>query len=248
MSALAVLLIEAAPSWVRVSAIDEVRLRVEAAPPKLSGAPGDQFDLIINTGAPEATVTETISGARLPATCPERHINYDGSFCLGLRRSVVASQEDAVAFWQTLRGYLLAQQFAERHGRWPPGRGLSHGYEAADSQIAAERAAELAGLGSEYAAAIDHQAGWLAGLLPELYCADICDHGLAPQPDCANRLGVVPGCSTCGAITELIEHEHARRAADAGFVRLARMWRMCCGTMPHCPLRTEPNDIGERNR
>lgn len=244
MNALAHLLTETTPPWARIMALDEACLRVEVAPPKLSGAPGDRFDLLIDTDAPEATVFEAVVGTRLPSTCPERHINYDGSFCLGLRRSAIISREQAETFWQTLRGYLLAQQFAERHGRWPPGRGLSHGYEAADCQIAAEQAAARCGLASDYAAALDHQAGWLAGPLPKVYPADSCNHALAPEPDDSNKLGLMQGCMTCDAIAELFQHEWARRAADGAFVRMARMARPCCGTMPNCPLRAEPQAIG----
>ena len=245
MNALIDLLLEAMPPWASATALDQVRLRADVVPPRLSGAPGDRFDLIVDTSAPEATVTEAVVGARLPATCPERHINYDGSFCLGLRRSAVTSIEEAEAFWQTLRGYLLAQQFAERHGRWPAGRGLSHGFAGADSQIAAEQAAARCGLGSAYSAALDHQVGWLTSRLPDVYVAEACDHQHAPRPDDSNRLGLLPECPICDAVAELLRHEHERRAADASFVRLAKMVRPCCETMPHCPLRADQRTIGD---
>ena len=238
MSALAELLTETTPQWASTTAIDDARLRADVSPPRLSGAPGDRFDLVIDTCSPEATVSEAVIGTRLPPTCPERHINYDGSFCLGLRRSPVTSREQGEAFWQTLRGYLLAQQFAERHGRWPAGRGLSHGIEAADSQIAAEQAAACCGLSPDYAAALDYGVGWLAARLPEIHAVDTCDHALAPQPVAENRLGLVQDCATCNSIAELLLHERARRAADATFVRMARLMRPCCETMPHCPLRS----------
>ena len=248
MSILADILVQAAPSWATIKVIDEMRLRASVTPPLLSGAPGDQFDLVIDTGVSEVAVSEEVVGKRLPQACPERHINYGGSFCLGYRRAAVASRQQAEAFWQTLRGYLLAQQFAERHGRWPAGRGLSHGIEAADNQIKAELAAARCDLSSEYTAALDHRVGWLAGQLPEIYTAESCDPSGAAQLCKGSRLGLVRDCFKCNALAELVYYERARRAADAVFVQMARALIPCCMTMLHCPLRTDVPKSGEERR
>lgn len=239
MNALADLLLVTAPSWANVMSSDGGLLRVDVAPPRLSGAPGDRFELVIDTHMPEAVVSEVVVGARLPRTCPERHINGDGSFCLGLRRAAVTTQDQANMFWQTLRGYLLAQQFAERHGRWPAGRGLSHGFEAADCQIAAEQAASRCGLSDDYAVALDYKTGWLAETLPDLLQEDSCDHSTSSRPNENGTIVVKSGCPFCDALADLITHERARRAADATFVRIARLLRTCCRTMPGCPLRCD---------
>lgn len=239
MNRLGELLIEAAPGWSTLVAARGEMLRVDVAPPRLSGAPGDRFELVIDTGAPEAIVSEAVAGARLPATCPERHINGDGTFCLGLRRTPVTTGLEANAFWLTLRTYLLAQQFAERNGRWPPGRGLSHGYEAADWQLQAEAAAARCGLAADYAAALDHGAGWLARPLPDVRAVDHCSHDLPPRPGADGMIALADGCDVCAAITSFIDLEHRRREADADFTRFARMIRPCCHTMPRCPLRTD---------
>lgn len=243
MSALVDLLTETAPPWASITSTDGTKLRVAAAPPKLSGAPGDRFELFIETFAFEATVSEVDRGTRLPLACPERHINGDGSFCLGFRQAAITSRDNAQAFWSTLRGYLLAQQFAERHGRWPPGRWLSHGSEAAASQIAAERSAVICGLNSEYAAALNYGIGWLAGILPEVFEAECCDHALPARPSRSNKLGLVKGCASCDALAELLQHEQARRSADAFFVQMARSERPCCETMPRCPLRADSANL-----
>ncbi len=217
-------------------------LRADVAPPRLSGAPGERFELVIDTHLPEAVVSEALVGARLPRTCPERHINGDGTFCLGLRRGAVKTQADADMFWGTLRGYLLAQQFAERHGRWPAGRGLSHGFEAADSQIAAEQAASRCGLSEAYAVALDFKTGWLAGALPRLEQGDTCDHSTSSGPNADGAIEINLSCSICDALADLIAHERARRDADAAFVHIARLMRPCCKTMPECPLGRDEED------
>lgn len=59
---------------------------------------------------------------RLPVFCPERHINPDGSFCLGWEPGVPrlpASPKEARAWWSVLRGYLRLQDAAATARVWP---------------------------------------------------------------------------------------------------------------------------------
>jgi hypothetical protein len=228
------------PRWARVLDDGVGWLKVEVAPPHQSGAPGDRFVLLITDDAPAATVREAGLGSRLPAMCPERHINGDGSFCLGLNRPAIKNCSDASSFWLTLRTYLLSQQFAEKHGRWPPGRGLSHG-DAAHIQIKAEQAARRCGLEMEYAAALDHQAGWLAGPLPSLiYQTETRKDHVCPHSanDPGNPLILRSGCRHCDALAELITMEFARREAEAEFTKSARLQLTCCKSMLRCSLRS----------
>jgi hypothetical protein len=85
----------------------------------------------------------------LPSSCPERHINPDGSFCLYWAeegRLDVTDESSARAWWETLYQFLLHQERAAKLRRWPTADGWAHG-EAARFQKRAITAAE--GLGGE---------------------------------------------------------------------------------------------------
>ncbi len=72
-------------------------------------------------------VREVVLGTELPACCPERHINFDGSFCLGLEVPTPASEGEAIAWWSLLLGFLEMQLDARILRRWGQ-RSWRHGY------------------------------------------------------------------------------------------------------------------------
>jgi hypothetical protein len=207
-----------APDWAKVTApATRDSIRVLARPRHLSGAPARAYDLRVSVEA-SIRVAEWKPGVVLPARCPERHVNFDGSFCLGLT-PIIPNSDGALDFWAKLRGYLLCQDFAAECRRWPTGRWLSHG-AAAEHQIEAEDAARRAGLAERYRAALEFKRGFLAGPLPDVQPR--------ARPSTERRL----------AIEDLICAERRRRAAEASF---ARWWvnnvARCCGTMDECPIR-----------
>lgn len=78
----------------------------------------------------------------LPASCSERHINGDGSFCLGWNDPIDSASPSpawATAWWQRLVAFLRTQARAEKSRRWP-GPAWPHG-DAAVHQRRAEQAA-----------------------------------------------------------------------------------------------------------
>ncbi|CAN7145644.1 hypothetical protein LJR267_000013 [Paraburkholderia hospita] len=84
--------------------------------------------------------------SRLPAFCPERHINSNGSFCLYWQEHDAMGVADTAAahrWWQTLREFLLLQERVAKLRRWP-GDGWAHG-SAAHHQNEAETAAAALG-------------------------------------------------------------------------------------------------------
>ncbi|MBD8548270.1 hypothetical protein IFT82_16205 [Sphingomonas sp. CFBP 8760] len=166
-------------------------------------------------------VAEAVPGSLLPRSCPERHVNSDGSFCLGLEPfGCTVDQVDD--FWAKLRSYLLCQQFADVRGLWPTGRWLSHG-EAAHHQLAAEAAAERAGLARRYREALEFGIGRLAGPLPAGGCSR-----RPPERRSSRRL----------ALEELVDAEIRRREAEVAFADLYLNWGpRCCRTMRVCPIR-----------
>lgn len=50
-------------------------------PPRASGAPGMEFVVEVAEASGQVIAKEVAPG-RLPDFCPERHINYDRTFCL----------------------------------------------------------------------------------------------------------------------------------------------------------------------
>jgi hypothetical protein len=208
-----------APDWATFEP-DGDGILVAAQPPHPSGRPGRLYHLRVSA-SDRLSVAEAVPGTQLPRRCPERHVNFDGSFCLGLE-PFGCTADEVDDFWAKLRSYLLCQQYADARGQWPTGRWLSHG-DAARHQLAAEAAAERAGLASRYRRALEFGIGRLAGPLPQ---TDLSSRTLAPKSQ--RRL----------AIEELIAAETKRRAAEAAFAEgYAFVGVRCCGTMHVCPLR-----------
>ncbi|HZG18851.1 MAG TPA: E2 domain-containing protein [Herbaspirillum sp.] len=84
--------------------------------------------------------------ARLPARCPERHINGDGTFCMywqGEMSLKIDSDEAAHTWWATLLGYLKLQERAEKLRRWPDDNAWAHGNAASHQQKAIAAAARI---------------------------------------------------------------------------------------------------------
>lgn len=86
---------------------------------------------------------------QLPSSCPERHINDDGTFCInwqGFQDLTVLDQKSAIEWWSHLLRYLSLQVRAAKNRKWP-GKEWAHG-NAAKFQNSAENAARA--LGAEY--------------------------------------------------------------------------------------------------
>ncbi|WMY09617.1 E2 domain-containing protein [Paraburkholderia phenoliruptrix] len=83
---------------------------------------------------------------RLPAFCPERHINHDGTFCLywaKRHRIEVVERNAAIEWWNTLVAFLSLQERASNLGRWPDRRVWAHGDAAQYQHMATESAVRL---------------------------------------------------------------------------------------------------------
>lgn len=213
---------------------------VIASPPAPDGTPGSDWRLTVEIGE-FLVVRETVSGDRLPAFCPELHVNLGGDFCLGLEAFASCSEPDVKRFWKATGEFLNNQEFAAKHGYWPSGRWLSHG-DGADHQQEAERIAAEAAWADEYAAWIENQEGWLAGPLPRLSkdrsrlvnARSPCPRGCRAR---RGRIIVRSGCRHRVAVEGIIRIEYARQAAERDFFEsLYRKEKRCCRRMRTCPL------------
>jgi hypothetical protein len=106
-------------------------------------------------------------GNTLPSCCPERHINPDGSFCIGLRAGEGITGETAPAWWDKLHAFALCQETAAETGFWPSEAQLSHG-EAGEVELAAENAADQLGLRAVYREAVAFDTGLIASGLHKI--------------------------------------------------------------------------------
>src|SRR5437016_897322 len=103
-------------------------LALIAAPVRSSGRRTRQYDLTVHEIAGHLEVRENGSSSLLPRHCPERHINTDGSFCVGLRAGEgICDAITARQWWDKLQVFLICQETAHETGDWPKYAELSHG-------------------------------------------------------------------------------------------------------------------------
>lgn len=206
-----------------------------------------------------AAVQETVP-TLLPAFCPERHINRDGSFCLYWRAvdDIVIDRPDAArAWWETLVRFLQLQARAGRLRRWPDGQDRAHGASAAAHQLRAEMAAErlgapfptflqdralnviVRGRGSQGPAVQVLRDGqrlfsvWIgSGRVVNQRRPCVCPAGTGRRPV------VLSSCGTHGEAAATLALELHRMGEQE-----KRFWDVfrdspCCGSMENCPLAT----------
>lgn len=243
MSALALLRANA-PAWVEfLNAADTLHIKVQ--PTDSDGLRIKSYELLIQSYGDVVTVRENNLGQSLPEACPERHINPDGSFCLGLAVGSITSNNLATEWWSKLAKFLECQQKADKYGYWPPGLSLSHG-DAAQQQLEMETlAANVDGLLEEVTHAISYKDNWLAGELPsERYNnrrgTGMFVNQLSPCPRGCKKSGkevLRRNCPHKKIIFELVELEKKRRLNEAEvFSSLTKAGKKCCGSMKSCPL------------
>ena len=207
----------------------------------------------------EPTVREP-SPHDLPAFCPERHVNEDGTFCLGWSEhepKEIVDEASAILWWGKLIQFFRLQERATRHRRWPDRRAWAHG-AAARFQKAAEESAAV--LGPRFTTALEwgrltlskpvRRSARFRGAysllldgVPVLRAWRDADQLVNMRQACAcdARVGRKPvamrGCA-----------DHAAQAV--ALVRALAGWRdaeqrfwasfagkTCCGTLDDCPLK-----------
>jgi hypothetical protein len=119
--------------------------------PRAGGILSRQYSLTLMAHRQQVCIKEALDGHLLPPFCPERHINRDGTFCLGLRADYLFDDvKDAGSWWDKLLVFLTCQETAHETRAWPDYAQLSHGEEAAEFQLDAEDLAREFGIHEEY--------------------------------------------------------------------------------------------------
>lgn len=236
---------------------------VTATPFMESGQPDTTYDLVIlEQERIGVCVSEQRIGDKLPAFCMERHINLDGTFCIGLDtgKSILSPQEGE-HWWDALLEHFRCQYVARRKRFWPLGKGLSHG-DAAEVQIQMEETAIPLGWAQEIEEGIFRKEGWLSGKLPKVRqqaemllnqrseCPRGCNYRHFPttkygcdktpcSQGCKKRHKPILKCDCPNreAIYKLVLLEMKRRVLEEKYFDFIKRKTKCCGSMKNCPLR-----------
>jgi hypothetical protein len=226
--------------WATIRSKAKFDIRVSAQPPRGSGKLTRAYDLTLTVlFGGRVMVHETSRSQLLPISCAQRHINDDGSFCLGLRADVsVNDNAGAEIWWERLKIFLTCQETAAQSGKWPPILQVSHG-GAADIQLEAEELAKKLGQARAYEDAVAYDDGPIAelskqvsrvtGRLPKQRMP--CDCGYTENGRVKRRQQCARDNNRCLPVLE-----NRRRKAEAAFWRDRKGKVSCCGTIDNCPL------------
>ncbi|MFN3465088.1 MAG: E2 domain-containing protein, partial [Terricaulis sp.] len=114
------LLLSLKPAWAIEVARGDEDARVTADPPPENGLAFGLVRLrLVVTLRGEVKAFEEDGDRRLPASCPERHINADQSFCLGYPPRIVDDAYSASRWWNDLQRFMFLQAVAVETGVWP---------------------------------------------------------------------------------------------------------------------------------
>lgn len=233
--------LQLSPIWCEVLRADEqqadLRITLDEAP---------AFDgIVLNLSENSKlglSVKEKHLGDKLPAFCPERHINDDGSFCikLGSDRHFNTAQEYS-EWWYALGEYFKGQYYAEETGFWPLTMGLSHG-DAVKEQLQIERLlADHPRLRTEALQGMFRRKGWLGWTLPRLSnkqqlfdpggpcprgCKGACKLNavetveIANRADCNNKKSVaIRDCKNARLLAKIVAKEGKRRGRERKLIK-----------------------------
>jgi hypothetical protein len=237
-----------------LKAVGGDRMEVELRVPRPGGR-FEAFSLIIENSQNGPKVRET-EPRRLPASCLERHINYDGSFCLGWSsggNGTISDEAQARVFWTNLEKFLNSQLAASKTGRWPGQQNArAHGAAAAPQDRAENICAHLGAhmlrdlKRGKLTAEVDRR--WhkerltlLRDGLPiartkknkkaPFWVAKVCPCGTSPSPatKCSDHAGLLAALSN-----DILQWRTEHQAYVYSAVRDGQR---CCGTMERCELR-----------
>lgn len=215
------------------------------------------FELELTCDGNHVAAREQVVGNKLPSFCPDRHINPDGSFCLGWGADdpgLITDEAAAHIWWSSVVRYLRYQIVANKRHGWPGQENdRAHG-EAAKDQVIAEITAGR--LGPEFAGNArsgrfkvrsDRRPGharlelWLAD--KQLARVSLRTHQLVDaQARCPCDAPVGEHIKDCGEhssdLATFIIALHRWKKAEREFMhQLASRGSTCCGTLTSCGLR-----------
>lgn len=225
------------PQWATVSTSGSSLVATVNALP--SGKPYGPIALKIRSAKNKVAVGESGTPTRWPVACPERHINDDGTFCIG--EGAINSPQtsgDAALWWEALGKFVVGQRYADKHRRWPYPRSLHHG-AASKHQIELERLAKGTRFEADVHNALEFGSGWFAQqeerphrTQPRLTnLRNPCPKGCKKR----NNSIAKRKCEHKELMFQLLREEYLRRKAERDFWRQFPR-KVCCGTLDDCPI------------
>jgi len=230
------------------------RMEVELSVPRPSGAT-ETFSLVVVDSESGPRIFEA-EPRRFPAACLERHINHDGSFCLGWSdgsNQQIVNEQDAREFWSNVEKFLNSQLAASNTRRWPGQQNARAHGAAANSQSHAENicqqmSADMLRDLKRGKLTVDVDRTWHKERLvllrhgrpiartkvnkkSPLWIADVCPCGTSSSPatKCSNHAELLAALSKDIVQWHLAHDAYIRSAVCSG--------QRCCGTMERCELR-----------
>ena len=140
------LLAAAAPAFGISATVQQGNGLRSAVPVLMVDGSARTYDILVSGSGDRVSAREATDGRALPAFCPIRHINVDGSFCLNwdaVESLPVHDASSAEAWWGVLLQFLRLQKRAGRLRRWPDRREWAHGGAAKHQKKAHDAAAAI---------------------------------------------------------------------------------------------------------
>jgi hypothetical protein len=228
------------PDWAAVKSRSQF-IVIEAKVPRPMGGFWNSVTIEISTSANGKLQAREFPANQWPTFCPQRHINHEGHFCLGLSEvPTVTNAATASRWWQILQEHLGLQFTADATRTWPPHLEWDHG-EAGATQVEMESLATKNGMAQDVTDAHFYRVGWLAAKdLPRLTKAkDRLVKGRAPCPKGCQKRGhpiLRRKCSKREAVFQLVKLEWQKRKQATDFWKEVE-GQPCCGRMKNCPLK-----------
>lgn len=228
-----------APSWTTINHRKSKSIEFIASPSRASGRTTRPYSLLLTLNSQGKIAARENGSAELPSFCPQRHINEDGSFCLGFRAGTISDKPGCAKWWDKLQVFLLCQEVASAMGEWPEGMQLSHG-AAGEIELEAEEVADSLGLQDIYEEAVRHGSGPIAYFAKRAKAGRLLNGRAACVCGRVGRRNRLQLRRECWAQQQpcLPVLERERQEAEIRFwADLSQRNKSCCHTMAHCPLR-----------
>jgi hypothetical protein len=235
------LLRQTVPDWFNVTRSVSGIIEGHALIVVVNGVGRTVADLRITSPAGSVSVSEAVLGNVFPSRCSERHIQWDGSFCIGYRAGInIVTVDEAVVWWGLLEQFLRLQRVASRTRLWPVRQAIAHG-DAGHHHLSALEAARELGLEEDYFEMLEVEPKWFSGRFPKLNKeSDRLLNGRLPCPTgCMRKEKPIlrRDCTKTEVVCRLLHQERLRRKKEQEFWESQRLAGVkCCGTIDNCPL------------
>lgn len=233
---------EVAPNWVAIESQTLERLSFSAIIRRAGDVSSRDYKLEARAPSQSSlSLREQSQSKMLPTYCPERHINDDGSFCLGFEAGKnIETIADATMWWKKVEAFLECQETAHNTGCWPKEIQISHG-KAGAIQIQAEGLAEELRMGRDLGEAIHLGRGPIArasasllrkGKIPNSRSACVCGRKKTNGTPLLRR--------DCKILSdECLVHIEAKRISASNSYDKSIEKKHCCGSIASCSLNKQ---------